>query len=136
MSSRFTRVRMRGWWWVFSVLIAGPAVVLASLGLRAIRADRVEHEQQLREQQTQTAHLANAAVANAIERTTALLDRMDSEWLTQPDLRLKRTSISLFFSWTERACSPFRRAASILVRSGSGRSSWSAPDRFLLPQRN
>jgi signal transduction histidine kinase len=80
------RARLRrGWWWVFSVLIAGPALVLAALGLRAISADRSERERQLQDQQTQTARLADAAIANTIEHTTALLDRIDSEGLARPD---------------------------------------------------
>ena len=65
------------WWWVFCFLIAGPALVLALLGVRALRADRIEREQQLREQQTQSARLADGALANAIDRIAAQLDRVD-----------------------------------------------------------
>jgi hypothetical protein len=69
---------------VFSILIAGPALVLALFGLRAIRVDRIEREQQLREQQTQAAHLADAAIANAVERMIAQLDRMDIDSFSKP----------------------------------------------------
>jgi len=68
---------------VFSILIAGPALVLALFGLRAIRVDRIEREQQLREQQTQAARLADAAIANAVERMIAQLDRTDIDSLAR-----------------------------------------------------
>jgi signal transduction histidine kinase len=85
MSSGFMRPLLRrGWWWVSSILIAGPALVLALFGLRAIRVDRIEREQQLREQQTQVARLADAAITNAIERMIAQLDRMGIDSFAQP----------------------------------------------------
>ena len=97
MSSGFMRPLLRrAWWWVFSILIAGPALVLALFGLRAIRVDRIEREHQLREQQTQVARLADAAIANAVERMIAQLDRMGVDSfaksargsLEQPDLQV------------------------------------------------
>ncbi|MBI1764199.1 MAG: HAMP domain-containing histidine kinase [Acidobacteria bacterium] len=54
------------WWWGFGLLIAVPALALALLGLRAVRAERIEREQQIREQQTQIARLADAALAGAL----------------------------------------------------------------------
>lgn len=36
-------------WRLFGLLIAVPALALAGLGLRAVRAERIEGEQQLRE---------------------------------------------------------------------------------------
>ena len=54
------------WWWGFGLLIAAPALALALLGLRAVRAERIEREQQVREQQIQVARLADAALANAL----------------------------------------------------------------------
>ena len=76
MSPNFTSPRLRrAWWWVFSLLIAGPALALALLGLRAIRVERIEREQQLRDQQTQVARLADAAIRNTLERIAAQLDR-------------------------------------------------------------
>ena len=61
------------WWWVFGLFIATPAVVLALLGLRSIHADDIERQQRLRDQQTQTARLADAALSSAlsVERLTA-----------------------------------------------------------------
>jgi Tfp pilus assembly protein PilV len=41
------------------LLIAAPALLLALLGLRAVGAERIEREQQAREQQTQLSRLAN-----------------------------------------------------------------------------
>jgi hypothetical protein len=54
-------------------------MLLAMLGLSALRADRLEREQQLREQQGQTARLANAAIENAIEHATAVLYPVSSD---------------------------------------------------------
>jgi hypothetical protein len=91
MSSGFMHAQLRRtWWWVFGVLIAAPALVLALLGLRAFRADRLEREQQLRDQQGQTAHLADAAIENAIDPALSL---------HSPRLR---NSIFPSFSWIER----------------------------------
>lgn len=52
--------------WGFGLLIAVPALALAILGLRAVRAERIEREQQLREQQTQVARLIDAAISNRL----------------------------------------------------------------------
>lgn len=69
MSPGLVRSRVRRAGWVFMFFIAGPALVLAFLGMRASRADRIEREQQLNRQQVQAAHLADAAITTAIERT-------------------------------------------------------------------
>ena len=63
----------QSWWWVFGLFIALPAVALALLGLTAIRADDVEQQLRMREQQGQFARLADAALAAAFDRelTTA-----------------------------------------------------------------
>lgn len=45
--------------------MALPAFVLAILGMRAVRAERVEREQQLRDRQTQTARIAGIAIDTA-----------------------------------------------------------------------
>jgi two-component system phosphate regulon sensor histidine kinase PhoR len=50
------------WRWIFVLLIAAPALSLAALGLRTVRLDRVEWEQQLRERQVQTARLVDAEI--------------------------------------------------------------------------
>ncbi len=63
------------WWWGFGLLIAAPALALALLGLRAVRAERIEREQQVREQQTQVARLADAALANALSELEQSLQR-------------------------------------------------------------
>jgi signal transduction histidine kinase len=85
VSSKFMRFRLgRRWWWVFSILIACPALVLALLGLRAIRSDRIERELQLRDRQTQTARLADAAIQNAVEHIAAQLDRLDVDLFGKP----------------------------------------------------
>src|SRR6185503_17473057 len=63
------------WWWGFGLLIAVPALALALLGLRAVRAERIEREQQVREQQTQVARLADAALANALSELEHALQR-------------------------------------------------------------
>ena len=65
------------WWSAFSLLIAGPSIALAVLGVRAIRADCIEREAQLAEQQNQVARLADAAIANVLERIGGQLDRME-----------------------------------------------------------
>ena len=77
MRSHTASSRPRGtWWWVFSLLIAAPALALALLGFRAIRAEQIERDQQVREQQTQVAHLADAAIANLLERLLAQVNRV------------------------------------------------------------
>lgn len=63
----------RRWWWVFSLLIVAPALALALLGLRAIRADRIEREQRLRDQRLQVARLADAAIGNVLEGVVSAL---------------------------------------------------------------
>ena len=63
----------QSWWWVFGLFIALPAVALALLGLTAIRADDVDQQLRMREQQGQFARLADAALSAAFDRelTTA-----------------------------------------------------------------
>lgn len=54
------------WSWGFLLFIALPAFALALLGLRAVRAERIEREQQFRGQQTQIARLIDAAIINKL----------------------------------------------------------------------
>ena len=79
---RFTSVSLRSsrtwWWWGFGLLIAVPALVLAILGLRAVRAERIERDQQLRDWQAQTARLADAGIREAITEIERELRRHDS----------------------------------------------------------
>lgn len=56
----------RGWWGVFGLLIAAPALALSWLGLRVVGGERIELEQQRREQHTQFAQLAEAAIEQAL----------------------------------------------------------------------
>jgi signal transduction histidine kinase len=64
---RIPRVSLKwNWSWGFGLFIALPALALALLGLRAVRADRIERQQQLREQQTQVARLIDAAISNRL----------------------------------------------------------------------
>jgi len=58
--------RGRTWWWTFALFIAAPALALAVLGLRTVRLERIEREQQLRDQQTQIARLADAAISTSL----------------------------------------------------------------------
>src|SRR5437660_1257737 len=54
------------WSWGFGLFIAVPALALALLGLRAVRAERIEREQQLREQQVQVARLIEASMSSRL----------------------------------------------------------------------
>ena len=68
----------RAWWAVFGLLIATPALALSWLGLRVVRAQRIELEQQFREQQTQFARLADAGIGNVLAELEAELRRADT----------------------------------------------------------
>jgi signal transduction histidine kinase len=64
---RIPRISLKwNWSWGFGLFIALPALALALLGLRAVRAERIEREQQLRGQQTQVARLVDAAISNKL----------------------------------------------------------------------
>src|SRR5437870_9475760 len=64
---RIPRISLKwNWSWGFGLFIALPALALALLGLRAVRAERIERDQQLREQQTQVARLIDAAISNRL----------------------------------------------------------------------
>ena len=63
-------------WQLFGLLIAVPALALAWLGLRAVRVERLEAEQLLRDQQTQMAKLADAAMLTALAPIEAELARL------------------------------------------------------------
>lgn len=98
MSSKFIRFRARrAWWWVFSILIAGPALVLALLGLRAMRSDGIVRQQQWRDRQTQTARLADAAIQNAVDRIAAQLDRFNVDLAGLPtSASVEKTDLPVF----------------------------------------
>src|SRR5436853_6097373 len=63
------------WSWGFGLFIAVPALALAVLGLRAVRAERIEREQQLREQQVQVVRLIDAAISNKVASLEVELTR-------------------------------------------------------------
>ncbi len=74
------------WSWGFAFFIALPALVLAALGLRAVRAERLEQEQQMREQEVQVARLFDAAILNKLNALEAELKRDDiSDATRTPD---------------------------------------------------
>jgi signal transduction histidine kinase len=76
------------WWWGFGLLIAVPALALAILGLRAVRAERIEREQQLRDREAQTGRLADAAIRVAlgeIERQLRIRDSLDQS-ISSPEV--------------------------------------------------
>lgn len=53
------------WWWIYATFIGAPALALAAMGLKTVQLESVERQQQLREQQGQTALLVDAAVSAA-----------------------------------------------------------------------
>ena len=55
----------RGWWFIVA-LVVGPAAILAGLGLRALRVERIEREQELWRQQSQVLLLADRALSNTL----------------------------------------------------------------------
>lgn len=69
----------RAWWGLFALLVAVPALALSGLGLRAVRGDRLQAEQQLRTQQQRIAELADAAIQNALTQAAADLRRIDAD---------------------------------------------------------
>src|SRR6478672_2508683 len=80
------------WSWGFVLFIALPAGALALLGLRAVRAEWIEREQQLRGQQTQVARLIDSAISNK-------LGTFEVELRQEKNLdRTKSTGVAYFFS--------------------------------------
>ena len=67
------------WSWGFGLFIALPALALALLGLRAVRAERIEREQQLREQQAQLARLIDAAISNRMASLEVELSQRETQ---------------------------------------------------------
>ena len=85
----------RAWWWGFGLLIAVPALALAFLGLWAVRAERIEREQQIRRQQTQVAQLADGAIATVLARLETELSRAEADRPGSAD-ELPRPEIPIF----------------------------------------
>jgi len=68
----------RSWWLVFGLLIAAPAVALALLGLKVIRADEIERAEWLRNERLRTVKALDAALDAALSQATGIdvaLDR-------------------------------------------------------------
>jgi signal transduction histidine kinase len=77
------RASPQGWWWIFGLLIAAPALVLSLLGLRAVRLDEVDRGQQAGEHQRQIALLADASLGNALQSLERDLQRFEIAALDQ-----------------------------------------------------
>lgn len=75
---------MQFWRWSFGLLVAVPALVLALLGMRAVRAERLEREQQLRDRQAQTAQLVDAGMRLAFSEIERELQQRESAPETGP----------------------------------------------------
>jgi hypothetical protein len=56
----------RRWWWAFALLIAGPALGLALLGLRVSQLESFERAQQIREEKAQLARLADSTIGTML----------------------------------------------------------------------
>jgi hypothetical protein len=69
------------WWWGFGLLIATPALLLAIIGLRIARAERIQEEQRRHEQQTQLARMADAGLATLMAEIESELRRIDHDTL-------------------------------------------------------
>src|SRR5437879_5350933 len=83
------------WSWGFGLFIAVPALALALLGLRAVRAERIEREQQMREQQVQVARLIDAAVSSKISGLEVESRRREGQNFDEAE-----EALSGFFSFT------------------------------------
>ena len=84
------------WWWGFGLLIAVPALTLAILGLRAVRAERIEREQLLRDRQMQTARLADAAIRASLAEIEHQLRVHDSSDQDRSPLAVEDSAIHFF----------------------------------------
>src|SRR5437870_10008412 len=90
---RIPRISLKwNWSWGFGLFIALPALALALLGLRAVRAERIEREQQLREQQVQLGRLIDAAISNRMASLQVELRQRENQ---NPD-RSKETLNSFY----------------------------------------
>ncbi|MGE5359377.1 MAG: sensor histidine kinase [Bacteroidales bacterium] len=67
----------KGWWWIFGLLIAAPALALSLLGLRAARLDDVERDEEARQHLRHIATLADAALGNMLQSLEHDLTRFD-----------------------------------------------------------
>lgn len=75
MRIRMPRLGSYGWHGGLALLVVVPAAVLALLGVRAIRAERLEQQQLLRAHHRQAAGLLDAAIASRLEEIARSLTR-------------------------------------------------------------
>ena len=75
----------RRWWWGFALLIAAPALALALLGLRVARLESLERAQQIREQQTQLARLADTTIGTTLATVQHDLARTETSSIAARD---------------------------------------------------
>ena len=64
----------RGWWFIVA-LVVGPAIILAALGLRALRLERMGREQELWQQQSRLVLLVDGVISNALSAVEGDLRR-------------------------------------------------------------
>jgi len=122
------------------VLIAVPALALALLGLRVVRTERIEREQQLRQQQTQVAHLADAAIANAFAELESELRRAETGGQALVGALNSTLSDLPVFSFDRRGLLTFHRERVYSARFGerpalkTSRTEWSLLTEQLIEQ--
>lgn len=109
MTFRGTSQSPSAWWWVFGVLIAGPALLLAVLGWRTVRLERVEREHLAVEQQVQVARLADAALSGALGELEAELRLVGGDVVKPSKPRYVRRERPRMFLLDERGVLTFPR---------------------------
>lgn len=126
------------WWWAFGLLIAVPALVLALLGLWAVRAERLQEEQQLRERQAQVARLADGALENLLTELEDRLRRVETERLEKSIEAEGPPLDAPVFSFDRRGLLTFPRDRLYTGPFGerpdvvSARSDWPGPTQRLI----
>lgn len=93
---RRSRISLGGWWRLFAVVIAAPALLLSWLGLRAVGADRIERAQRLRDQQSQLANIADASLLNALTGLETELQGYDAGRAGSADAPLAAVQLVTF----------------------------------------
>ena len=95
-----SRRSQRHWWWAFALLIAGPALGLALLGLRVAQLESFERAQQIREEQTQLARLADTTIGTMLAAMQSELARTETSSAAARDQPRPRSvlgcSLSMF----------------------------------------
>ena len=86
------------WSWGFGLFIAVPALALALLGLRAVRAERIEREQQLREQQVQVARLIDASLSSRMAALGVELKQQEDQNF---DASQQRSAVFMSSRWSK-----------------------------------